>query len=392
MLLGLGVLGALALALWYASNDGVRAGEPDLGRVVTAKRQDVIDSVTASGRVEPLARVAVMSRASGIIKELLVEEGDVVEEGQVLAELDREQLQAQHAENEAGIQGAKARVDAAVARVEEARVRIEDPELEFLEREAARMDELFAEGAVSVKDREEAHRTLANARFRVELVRANVPVLEAARAEAEAGLASAQAALERTETGLREATVRCPMSGVVLVRDKEVGDGVSSILTAGGNATQIMTLGDLSRMHIEARADEVDLGQIHEDMSALVTVDAHRGTTLSGRVQRIAPAGSIDDNGIVTFEVRIEVEDPDRILRPDMTADAKLVKGKREGVVVLPQIAIRRGTDGTWSVDKLVGDSAVRTEVSLGLSDGLLTEITDGIVEGDQVLLPDARN
>jgi HlyD family secretion protein len=179
----------------------------------------------------------------------------------------------------------------------------------------------------------------------------------------------------------------------VLVRDKEVGDGVSSILTAGGNATQIMTLGDLSEMFIEARVDEVDLGRIHVGMPARVTVDAFRGQVLHGEVERIAPSGSVDNNGIVTFEVRVTVGDPNGLLRPDMTADAKLVLDARPDALTLPQRALARGPGGRWQVRKVTGEGAAAraevVEVELGLSDGLMSEIVSGLQEGDRVLLPE---
>ena len=391
-----GVVLAAGAAFLLWNRDGANeATAVDGDRIVTVEARDVIDSVNASGRVEPLARVAVMSRASGIIEELFVDEGDRVESGQVLAELDREQLDAQHDQDEADVKAAAARLEAAKARVTEAQARIEDPEPDFLRREAERTLQLFEEGSVSVREKDDAERALANAEFRVELVRASLPGLEAAVTEAEAQLASAEASMERSATALREATILSPIDGVVLVRDKEVGDGISSILTAGGNATQLMTLGDLSDMYIEARVDEVDLGRIHEGMPALVGVDAFRGVTLQGQVRRIAPAGSLDDNGIVTFQVEVSVEDPDRILRPDMTADAKLVIDRRNGVASLPQIAMRPGEDKTWWVDVVLGEGEdARVEprqVVPGLSDGLMTEIREGLQPGDRILMPIAR-
>jgi HlyD family secretion protein len=260
----------------------------------------------------------------------------------------------------------------------------------FLEREATRQEQLFKQGSVSLKEREDSARALASSQFSLDLTRARLPILEAAVDEAQANLASAQAALERSQSTLRETTIRCPIDGVVLVRDKEVGDGVSSILTAGGNATQLMSLGDLSRMHVEARIDEVDLGRIEEGMPALITIDAYRGKELTGRVERIAPAGSIDDNGIVTFEVRIMVEDPEGLLRPDMTADARLVIARRDDALVLPQSALRRASGGTWNVQRVLGEGEAQdvetVEVQVGLSDGLKTEVVDGLSEGDRVL------
>jgi HlyD family secretion protein len=388
-------LAGLSLVWWnpFDLGGGGGAGEEvDPDRVVTVEARDVIDSVNATGRVEPLARVAVMSRASGIVEALMADEGDVVTAGQVLAELDREQLEANLGEDRAELLAARARVDAAKASLEEARVRADDPEVEFLRREATRLEGLLAKGDVSIRDKEEAGRQLALAEFRVTLVRANLPVLEAAVEEAQAGLASAEAAVERGETSLREATIHSPITGIVLTREKEVGDGVSSILTAGGNATQIMTLGDLSAMHIEARVDEVDHGRIQVGMPAIVTVDAHRGHALAGEVRRIAPAGSIDDNGIVTFEVEVSVEDPAGLLKPDMTAEAKLVIARRDGVPSLPQTALSQDEQGRFGADRITGEGrsarAQRVEVELGLSDGLMTEILSGLAVGDRVLLP----
>jgi len=385
------LLAAAGLFLWSRA-DGTEAGAGDADRIVTVEARDVIDSVNATGRVEPVARVAVMSRASGIIEKLHADEGDLVEAGQVLVELDRELLEAQVAQDEADVLAAQARVEAAKARVAEARARLADPEPEFLRREAARIAELFEQGDVSVRERDEAERALAIAEFRVTMVEATLPGFEASITEAEAQLASARASLERSATSLREATVLSAIDGVVLVRDTEVGDGVSSLLTAGGNATEIMTLGDLSEQYIEARVDEVDLGRIHVGMPAIITVDAYRGVELEGSVRRIAPAGSLDDNGIVTFEVEVSVEDPNKILRPDMTADAKLVIERRDGVASLPQVALRQGPDGGWTVEQVVGEGAdLRVEVVdvvPGLSDGLMTEIREGLAPGDRVRMP----
>ncbi len=395
ILLFMGVLGAVGLGLWLKTQKEPESQTIDDSRIVEVERRELIDAVKASGRVEPVARVAVMSRASGIIKTLNVEEGDVVTAGQLLAELDREQLEAQFAQDQADLASASARVAAAEARIAEAQVRIDDPELEFLEREVKRLDQLQKEGGVSFRDADEAARQLVAARFRVKLVEASLPVLGAALDGARADLDAAQASVDRAATALQEATIYCPIDGIVLVRDTEVGDGVSSILTAGGNATQIMSLGDLSRMHVEARVDEVDLGSITVGMPALVTVDAHRGQELTGKVERIAPAGSVDQNGIVTFEVRVSIDDDRGLLKPDMTSDIRLVLDRRSEILTLPQRAFARKPNGTWSVTRVIAQEPTpeieEVEVELGLSDGLITEVVSGLSEGDRILIPQSR-
>ena len=383
---------AVGMGWWLTRDKGDEGSAVDPSRIVPVEVRDLIDGVNASGRVEPLTRVAVMSRAGGIIKDLLLEEGDVVKRGQVLAELDRDQAEAELAQQKADQASAQARVAASEARLAEARVGLEDPELEFRERESERLNQLYKSGDVTLVQRDNAARALADIKFRLAQVRASLPVLEASIAEAEADLASTNAAVDRGETALRESTIRSPIDGVVLLREKEIGDGVSSILTAGGNATQLMSLGDLSEMYIEARVDEVDLGRIEVGMAVLVTVDAHRGETLTGEVLRIAPSGSVDPNGIVTFIVRVSVLDPDGLLKPDMTADVKLVIDRREGALTLPHRALRREEDTTWTVERVGAlDSIEVVTVELGLSDGLMTEIVSGLVEGDDVLLPRAE-
>jgi len=392
LLVGLLVLGAgTAGVLWVAQRE--RARPLDAARIVTVERRELLDAVNSSGRVEPRARVAVMSRASGILEVIHVDEGDEVHVGQVLAELDREQLSAQLEQDRADQASAEARLLAAHARVAEAEVLLDDPELRFVRRESERLTQLFATGDVTERERDEAQRELARVEFQLAKVAASLPVLQASVAEAEADRQAAAAAVERGETALREATILCPIDGIVLVRDKEVGDGVSSILTAGGNATEILSLGDLGEMYIEARVDEVDLGRIHVGMPARVTVDAHRGHVIAGQVARIAPAGSVDDNGIVTFEVRVTVQDDEGLLRPDMTAEARLVVGLASDVPTLPHGALQAGPDGRWSVQRVVGEGDTEhvetVAVEIGLSDGLLTEIRSGLQAGDRVLLPD---
>ncbi|MFT5284380.1 MAG: HlyD family secretion protein [Planctomycetota bacterium] len=384
------VVGALAGYGWWTTQSSNTETEGiDSSRIVTVEVRDLIDGVSASGRIEPLARVAVMSRASGLIKELMVDEGDVVAQGQILAELDREQTEAQLAQQRADQASARARLAAAEARLVEAQVRLEDPELEFRRRESDRLNQLFKSGDVTLVQCDEAARALADIEFRLEQARANLPVLAASIAEATANLDATNAAVERGETALRESTIRSPIDGVVLIRSKEIGDGVSSILTAGGNATQMMTLGDLSEMYVEARVDEVDLGRIEVGMQALITVDAHRGHSLDGLVERIAPAGSVDNNGIVTFLVRVSVEDPNELLKPDMTADIKLIVDRHNGALTLPHRALHRGEGDAWQVERLLnGNRTELVTVELGLSDGLMTELASGVSEGDLVLLP----
>lgn len=375
---------------WWKGLD--RGPKPlDSARIVTVAEKDLMRAVLATGRMEPEARVNVMSRASGILKELYADVGDTVEEGQVLAELDREQLEAQHNENLGSQASAKARLLAARARLDEARVRLSDPELEYAQSELQRIQDLYSDGGASRQELDDRLLRLENVKYRIRQVEANIPVLDAQVAQAEAEVMTADAALERTQTSLREATIRSPIDGVVLVRDKDVGDGISSILTAGGNATAVMTLGDASRMYVEAMVDEVDVGRIYEGQRVVITVDAYRERAFEGEVLRIAPGGTVDNNGLVTFEVKISVTDPDRLLRVDMTANTKLVLEEKLGIPTLPHKALSPRPGGGFAAQRVVSvdpPQVEETEVEIGMSDGLLTEIVAGLAVGDRVLLP----
>jgi HlyD family secretion protein len=380
-------------AAWWYMDTHREIAPLDEARIVTVQRQDLLKAVLATGRIEPEARVDVMSRASGIVKTIYVDDGDEVAKDQVLAELDREQLLAQHDENLANLEAAMARLAAAKARLDESRVRLEDPEVEFAARQVKRIEDLFVQGDESATNLDDARLKLRSAQHRIDQTRANIPVLEAGVLQAEADLKSAQASADRTATSLREATIKSPIDGIVLIRDKEVGDGVSSILTAGGNATKLMTLGDLSKIYVIARVDEVDVGRIHMGMRAVITSDAYRERVFEGEVVRIAPAGTVDGNGIVSFEVKISVKDPQKMLRVDMTANTKLVLEERKDGLALPQKALARAPKG-WKVERVVSVMPPLTEeveVKIGVSDGLITEIAEGLAEGDRVLLPGDR-
>ncbi len=375
---------------WLHKDDGKVTIDKD--RVVKVERRNLVKAVIATGRIDPLARVQVMSRASGIIKELLVDAGDRVTQGQILAQLDREQLEAQHNENKGALASARARLKAAKARLDEAKVKLNDPELDYARTQEKRLTDLFADGSSSQTELDDAVLRRMNVEYRLEQTRASIPTLEAGVAQSEADEMSALASVERTETSLREATIKSPIDGIVVTREKEVGDGVSSILTAGGNATAVMVLADTRKMFVKAKVDEVDVGKIYDGMRAIVTADAYRETPFSGKVVRIAPAGTVDGNGIVSFEVKIAVEDPEAKLRVDMTANTRLVLEDRPNSLSLPQRALARARGGAWTVDLVKSEMppvVLKQPVEVGVSDGLVTEIVNGLSEGDRVVLPE---
>lgn len=386
----LAALACAAACVAFVRARGSDDQELDESRIVRVERRDLVRAVNATGRIEPKARVAVMSRTSGILNAIHVEEGDRVESGQVLAELDREQLEAQLAQEEARVAVAQAAVRAWEARIGEANLKLLDPEPEFAAREFERQEKLRAEDVSSERDQDQARERLAQAQHRLRLIEAAIPVLQAELESARSALLSVEAARARARTALRETTILSPMNGIVLSRPREVGDGVSSIDSAGGNATLILLLGDLSRIYVEAQVDEADMGLMRGNMPVLVTVDAFRRELFEGRIERIAPAGRVDTNAIVTYEVRVALEDPQGLLRPDLTANVRFVLERNPTALTLPQRALRRDSGGC-RIERVLTLDPPRTElvtVELGMSDGLQAEVL-GLAEGQPVVLPD---
>jgi HlyD family secretion protein len=230
-------------------------------RVGMVERGDIARSVVARGRIEPLSRVEVKSKANGIIQALLVEEGDPVKEGQVLAELDKADLQAQVRQAQAVLAGGEANLQAAVAAEAKARIDAANPELTFNQRDYDRAQGLFRAKIASQQQVDDADRALQISKNRQQTLDVLVQTAMAQTEQARAQVAAAKAALELAEESLGYATIRAPISGIVLNRPTEVGDAVSSMLNLGSSATLIMTLGDVSSVYIKGDVDEADIGK-----------------------------------------------------------------------------------------------------------------------------------
>jgi HlyD family secretion protein len=359
-------------------------------KLVRVERGDVARSVVAVGRIEPLSKVEVKSKANGILLSLAVDVGDKVIEGQILAELDKEFLQAQVREARATKDAEEANLQVAVA--EEARARIEaaNPELEFARRDHDRVKALFAENIASVQaldDAEKRHKVSVN---RQELLEASVRTAAALAAQARARAAAAQAALERSEENLRYTTIRSPIKGIVLTRDREVGDAVSSILNLGAAATLIMTLGDVSSVYVEGQVDEADVGRIRLGLPVRTRLESFPGETFTGTVTRIAPMGRQRDN-VTTFDVRVSIANPQAKLRVNMTANAEIVLEDRKQVLLIPEAALVRDQEGKSFVQVRNGSSRRgyrKAAVKTGISNGQRTEVLEGLEEGTELVLP----
>ncbi|MCC6389681.1 MAG: efflux RND transporter periplasmic adaptor subunit, partial [Bryobacterales bacterium] len=292
-------------------------------------------------------------------------------------------------EAQAALEVAEAAVKSAVADLDRYKVEAAGPDLPFLKRDMERARMMFGEKLVSQSARDDAEKNYELAKNRQQSAIVNLGVAKAAIARSEAQREQARAVLAQAEENLRNATIVSPIDGVVLSREREVGDAVSSILTMGSGATLIMTLGDLAEVYVKGKVDESDIGKVFLGQRARIAVESFKDQKFQGRVTKISPMGVEKDN-VTTFEVRVSISNESRKLRAEMTANAELVLDEHKGVVAIPEGAILYKKDKSTEVeipDPTSETGRRRVAVATGISNGSKTEVTKGIVEGQEVIL-----
>jgi HlyD family secretion protein len=361
----------------------------DPSKLATIERGAIARSVVATGKIQPKTKVEVKSKASGIVKKIHVDYGDFVKTGQVMVELDKEELQARVREMTATLQAAQAAEQSAQASYERNLVEAEGPDLPFLKTSMERAREMHRQGLIAkaqVEDAEKLHQMGLNRQLTA--VRA-VAVTKAEISRARAQVAQARAALERAEEDLRNATIVSPMDGLVLSRNVEVGDAVSSILVLGSQATLIFTLGDVSDVYVLGKVDQADIGKVYLGQRARITVESFKDKSFEGAVTKISPFGVEKDN-VTTFEVRVSIKNPGGELKANMSANAEVILEEKKGVLLAPESAIVYGKDRKAEIE--VPDAGTekgrrRVPVTVGISNGVRTEIAAGLKEGDKIIL-----
>ena len=361
----------------------------DPSKLVTIERGDLARSVVATGKIQPRAKVEVKSKASGIVKKLLVDYGDWVKTGQVLAELDKEELNARVREAQAYLQAAQAAEDSAEAALERNKVEAEGPDVPFLKSAAERAQKLFNQGLIASNSLEDADKAYQLAMHKQAAATRNVAVARADMAKAKAQVAQARAALERAEEDLSNSTIVSPLDGLVLSRDVEVGDAVSSILVLGSQATLVMTLGDVGDVYVLGKVDQADIGRVYLGQPARIVVESFKDRKFTGAVTKISPLGVEKDN-VTTFEVRVSIKNPGGELKANMSANAEIILEEKQGVLIVPENAViydRQRQTFLEIPDPTAEKGKKQVPVQLGISNGVKTQLVAGLKEGQQVIL-----
>jgi HlyD family secretion protein len=394
------LLVAALAALYFA-----RREPPPSYATQPVQRGDLRVTVSATGNLQPTSEVEVGSELSGLVTEVNVDNNDRVTRGQVLARIDTARLQDVIAQSKASLQSAIADVAQAEATAQQTKASL------------ARFEEVHALSGGKVPSAAELDSAKA------EYARASAGVRTA-----EAGVARARAQLSSDQTQFSKALIRSPVTGVVLSRQIDPGQTVA----ASFNAPVLFLIAeDLSTMRLEVKVDEADVGQVAAGQSATFQVDAFPGRTFPARVERVdvganavsgSTASSSSSNTVVAYTAVLAVNNSDSTLRPGMTATAEIVTSEKQGVLLVPNAALRfspdggakersgvtkvllpgppRGTASAQSREVKIGRGSSQqvhvlgadgqpqpVAVTTGDTNGTLTEVTgDSLHEGDAVI------
>jgi len=369
-----------------ASSSGTKIDPSKLAKV---EKGDLAKSVVATGKIEPITKVEIKSKASGIVKKLHVEYGDKVKKGQVLAELDKEEIQARVDQARAQLEASSAGLDGTRADLERAKVDAEGPDVPLLKRAYDRAQGMAKAGVVSASALDDAQKNYEMSLNKQNVSKAQLQVLQAKIGQAQGQVAQDRANLKQLEEQLGYTTIESPIDGIVLSRDVEIGDAVSSILVLGSSATLVMTLGDTSEVYVKGKVDESDIGKVYLGQPARIKVESFKDKTFTGKVTKISPMGVEKDN-VTTFEVRVSINNPEGVLKAMMTANAEIILEEHKGVLQIPEGSIIYDKDKKASVevpDPKAKEGKRKLAVNIGISNGAKTELLQGLKEGDQVVL-----
>lgn len=324
---------------WYQG----KQTKEEQAKVETVKvgKMDLKSIVSATGTLRPVDSVEVSSKITARISSVLVKENDRVTAGQTVATLDGKDFEAKHEQAQYKVVNAKAKYD--------------------------RVSYLYSIGADTQDEYEDAV-------YNYE---------------------TALSALEVTESDLAETVITAPMDGVVVGEPLTPG---TMAVQGNANPTVIMRIADLSKKQIRAKVDETDIGNVRVGQKATFTVDAFPKSTFTATVSKISQtdvtnswetstsSSSSSSVSVVYYYVTLDVEDPDGVLLPGMTAQVEVTTSDRPGVIALPIAALKTNAKGAYVLLAQPDGSTVEQPVTTGIYSDEYVEIVDGLSEGDEVV------
>jgi HlyD family secretion protein len=378
-------------AWWYWPRGMNSSPGPATAKVV---RRDLASTVLATGAVKPQvgAEVRVGARISGRVERLHANIGGVVKKGQVIAELEKADLEAQVNQRVAECQMAEAKLAAVKSlrpkEIEKARADVEQWQatVELYRKDLDRQEELLRQDFTSQQARDRAKEQLAVSEARIASAEKSLDLAKTGYEEdlkqAAAEVERAKAALADAKVQLSYATITAPIDGVIGSVSTQEGETVA----AGLSAPTFVTIMDLTRLQVDTFVDEVDIGKITLEQKAVFTVDSFPGREFGGKVVAIYPKAVIQEN-VVNYDVVVQISDKyDGLLRPEMTASVTIFLNARQNVLTVPIKALKRDR-GKSVVYVLTDGQPTAMEVKVGWKDSQWVEILSGVEEGQTVLL-----
>ena len=359
---GVGIVAVIAIGAYFLLQGGKTKDRMTLetGKIV---RNSINTMVTATGTVEPITVVEVGTQVSGIIDKIYVDFNSQIKKGQLLAEMDKVTLQSELASKQSALASSKT-------------------EYEYQQKNFARSKTLYEKKLISDTDYETAVYNYEKAKNTYEGNKAD---------------------LVKVKRNLGYATITSPIDGVVISRAVEEGQTVA----AGFSTPTLFTIAnDLTQMEVIANVDEADIGQVEEGQRVSFTVDAYPNDVFEGQVTQVRLEATTTSN-VVTYEVVINAPNPDLKLKPGLTANITIYTLERTNILTVPSKALRFVPDaslleplGITLADKLPAVTAVKKLVwqkkgmvltprlvTVGITNGSVTEVTDGLKEGEEVVV-----
>ncbi|HKO57028.1 MAG TPA: efflux RND transporter periplasmic adaptor subunit [Thermoanaerobaculia bacterium] len=371
---------AIIVALGAMKARGSKKEEPKLPvKVGKAEVSDIQVKVTEVGTVQPEVKVDVKSAVSGKVTEILHRDGDFVKRGDVLARVEPDLNQAQ------SLAETKNDLSAAQIRYEQAKKNFDADH------------SLFLQGLLATKQNRDSETEYLAAKQELDKAHEKYGLVE------KSGIPISQSA-----ANFQGSNVTAPMSGIVLTKNVEIGESITSGVSSFNAGTVLFTVADVSSMIVKAGVNEVDIGKIHVDMPVKVTLDAYSKVSFAGRIARIAPAVRIDDK-VRVFDVEIRLDAQGRELRSGMTANIEVVGERKDKVLTVPIESVfqRDGAElvfvkKPWdpkAVPAKKKDDAKKEDawkqffekrtVVTGLADNSRVQIVSGLKAGEELALED---
>ncbi len=392
-----GIIVIIAIAFFLFSKDDKK--EEISFTTATVENATIMNSITATGSIEPVTSVTVGTQVSGIISKLYVDYNTKVKKGQVIAELDKTNLISQLNSAKAAVASSKANVESALASVAKAQADYNSAQatVNYQQANFSRYQTLYKKGLISANDYENARLSYQQATASLAAYRQQVAQAQDQVAQMRHQVAQSEETVKQAQTNLGYAIITSPIDGVVISKSVEEGQTVASSYST----PELFKIAkDLTNMRVIADVDEADIAEVKVGERVSFTVDAYPDDTFSGSVTQVRQEATTTNN-VVTYQVVISAPNADLKLKPGLTANVSIYTQERAGVLSVPSKALRftptqemvgkkykiqdipNAKNKVWTLE---GNVLKAHKVTIGMTDGNHTQILSGIRKGQKVI------